>query len=79
MPSEYMQCCLTLSCVLCHVVFDLALLFKAHCSEASFDSRAGGLDKFLSIAIQPKDGDYKSKGGNSGGGNIDPVDDDLPF
>ena len=28
---------------MCHVVFDLALLFKAHCSEASFDSRAGGL------------------------------------
>ena len=28
---------------MCHVDFDLALLFKAHCSEASFDSRAGGL------------------------------------
>jgi hypothetical protein len=38
-----MQCCPTLSCVVCNADFDLALLFKAHCSEASFDSCAGGL------------------------------------
>jgi len=28
---------------MCHVDFDLALLFKAHFSEASLDSCAGGL------------------------------------
>jgi len=43
MLIEYMQCCTTLSCVMCHVDFDLALLFKAHFSEASLDSCAGGL------------------------------------